>query len=149
VRFLKSKLVIAGLILFAAGSGPLLVTILLAAFGMTKDPNPNPVGFGLLAAFTFWPSLLLLGMGIWRTLGSTPVVSEAPAGEARRAAHAQRAAPGMVLRIASAITGVGLMIVGVNIVEHQPPSRGRSLVLVMGLVAVVWAAFGRVPGRRK
>jgi hypothetical protein len=51
-----------GLILCAVGSGPLLVIILLAALGITKDPNPNPVGFGILAMLTFWPGVgLILG----------------------------------------------------------------------------------------
>jgi hypothetical protein len=35
----------------------LLVIVLLAASGLTKDPNPNPVGFGILAGLTLWPSV--------------------------------------------------------------------------------------------
>jgi hypothetical protein len=27
------------------------------------DPNPNPVGLGILAACTFWPGLALAGVG--------------------------------------------------------------------------------------
>jgi hypothetical protein len=37
-----------------------------AGFGMTSDPNPNPVLFGMLAGLTFWPSLGLIAVGIWR-----------------------------------------------------------------------------------
>jgi hypothetical protein len=45
------------------GSGPLLVVILLANLGLTRDPNPNPVGFGILAFLTFWPGVILLVLG--------------------------------------------------------------------------------------
>lgn len=49
-----------GLGLLLVGSGPLLTVMLLAALGVLDDPNPNPVGFGILAAFTFWPALLMM-----------------------------------------------------------------------------------------
>jgi hypothetical protein len=68
-KFRLSLLFWIGLILFVVGSGPLLVIIFMAAFGATKDPNPNPVGFGILAGLTFWPSLILMIVGIvksWR-----------------------------------------------------------------------------------
>jgi uncharacterized integral membrane protein len=28
--------------------------------GLLADPNPNPVGLGILAAITFWPSVLMM-----------------------------------------------------------------------------------------
>ena len=49
-----------GLGLFVVGCGPLLAVILLAKLGLLDDPNPNPVGFGILAAFTFWPAVLTM-----------------------------------------------------------------------------------------
>ena len=52
-----------GLIMFILGSGPLLTVIMLAWLGVTKDPNPNPVGFGILAFLTFWPSVILIIVG--------------------------------------------------------------------------------------
>lgn len=64
--YLRSKMVQVGLVMFVLGSGPLLTIILLASLGLTADPNPNPVGFGILAAFTFWPSLFLIGFGVLR-----------------------------------------------------------------------------------
>jgi len=68
-KFRLSLLFWIGLALFVVGSGPLLVIILMAAMGLTKDPNPNPVGFGILAGITFWPSLILMIIGFvksWR-----------------------------------------------------------------------------------
>lgn len=63
-----SRLLWIGLALFLLGSGPLLITILLASLGLTRDPNPNPVGFGILAFFTFWPSVILIMVGIIQTV---------------------------------------------------------------------------------
>ena len=63
-----SRLVLIGALLFVVGCGPLLITILLASLGLTRDPNPNPVGFGILALFTFWPSVIVEVIGIIRTV---------------------------------------------------------------------------------
>jgi len=37
--------------------------IALAGLGLTRDPDPNPVGFGILAFLTFWPSVILMIVG--------------------------------------------------------------------------------------
>ena len=63
-KFRLSRLFWTGLILLLLGSGPLLAVILLAWLGVTKDPNPNPVGFGMLAGLTFWPSAILMIVGV-------------------------------------------------------------------------------------
>jgi hypothetical protein len=63
-KFRLSRVLWIGLILFILGSGPLLTVILLAWLGVTKDPNPNPVGFGVLAFLTFWPSVILVIVGV-------------------------------------------------------------------------------------
>ena len=44
MRFWRSGYFIAGALLFVIGTGPLLAIIGLAKLGLTKDPNPNPVG---------------------------------------------------------------------------------------------------------
>jgi hypothetical protein len=63
-KFRLSRVFWIGLILCILGSGPLLTVILLAWLGVTKDPNPNPVGFGMLAFLTFWPSVILVIVGV-------------------------------------------------------------------------------------
>lgn len=35
-----------------------------AKVGLWPDPNPNPVGFGMLAGITFWPATLCLLIGV-------------------------------------------------------------------------------------
>ena len=53
-----------GSILLIFGSGPLLLIILAANLGLLRDPNPNPVLFGIMAGLTFWPGVILLLVGI-------------------------------------------------------------------------------------
>ena len=31
------------------------------------DPNPNPIGFGLLFFVTFWPAVICLGVGFFQS----------------------------------------------------------------------------------
>jgi hypothetical protein len=42
----------------------LLGIIVAANLGMTRDPNPNPIGFGLLAGLTFWPAVIMIVIGV-------------------------------------------------------------------------------------
>jgi hypothetical protein len=59
-----SPLLWAGLAVLIVGVGPLLSIVVAARMGWTSDPNPNPVGFGILAFFTFWPGLGLTIAGL-------------------------------------------------------------------------------------
>lgn len=63
-RYVANKLFRIGAVLFLVGCGPLLFIILAAALGLWPDPNPNPIGPGLLAFLSFWPSVALLGLGV-------------------------------------------------------------------------------------
>lgn len=65
-RYLQSWWIRAGLLLLVVGTGPLASIMLAAALGFTDDPNPNPVMFGILAGLTFWPSVGLIAVGVWR-----------------------------------------------------------------------------------
>jgi len=59
-RFTLTCLFWIGLALLAAGTGPLLA----ATLGILSDPNPNPIGPGLLAFFTFWPAVIMIAWGL-------------------------------------------------------------------------------------
>jgi hypothetical protein len=65
-QYLRSRLVQVGLTLLIVGSGPLLFIIAAAALGIWPDPNPNPIGPGLLAFITFWPSVICIVVGVVR-----------------------------------------------------------------------------------
>ena len=62
--FRLSRLFWIGLALLVLGTGPLLLIVVAAELGLTSDPNPNPIGPGLLAFFTFWPAVILIVWGL-------------------------------------------------------------------------------------
>ena len=65
-KFLQSRWIrvgVAGLIL---GTGPLLLAVAISY--LMGDKNPNPIGPGLLAMLTFWPSILLIVIGVIVTI---------------------------------------------------------------------------------
>ena len=63
-RFKLSLLFWIGLALLVLGTGPLLVIILAASLGLLSDPNPNPIGPGLLTFVTFWPAVIMIVWGL-------------------------------------------------------------------------------------
>lgn len=63
-RFHLRPLVWMGLVVAAVGSAPLLSMIAASKIGVIDDPNPNPVGFGILAACTFWPGIAAAVVGL-------------------------------------------------------------------------------------
>jgi hypothetical protein len=67
-RFKLSSLFWIGLALLILGTGPLLAIGAAASLGLLSDPNPNPIGPGLLAFFTFWPAVILIVWGLVASL---------------------------------------------------------------------------------
>ena len=65
--YLRYRIVQVGLVMFILGSGPLLFIIAAAELGLWPDPDPNPVGPGILAFFTFWPSVICILVGVVKT----------------------------------------------------------------------------------
>ena len=63
-RFRLSRLFWIGLALLVIGTGPLLLAVVASELGFTRDPNPNPIGFGLLTFLTFWPAVILIVWGL-------------------------------------------------------------------------------------
>ena len=57
------KLFWIGIATLVLGQGPLLFIAGAAYLGLWPDPNPNPIGPGLLAFFTFWPGIGLTVIG--------------------------------------------------------------------------------------
>lgn len=64
--YLRSRLVKVGLGLLIFGTGPLVFIIAAAALGLWPDPNPNPIGPGLLSFLTFWPAIICIVIGVTR-----------------------------------------------------------------------------------
>jgi hypothetical protein len=67
---LHNPVFLTGLAVFVVGSGPLLLVLAATSLGLTTDPNPNPVGLGIMAFLTFWPGLVMTAVGLvigfWR-----------------------------------------------------------------------------------
>jgi hypothetical protein len=67
--YFGNRLFKIGAIIALVGWTPFLAILLLAEVGLWPDPNPNPIGPGLLLFFTFWPAVICLGIGtfqVWR-----------------------------------------------------------------------------------
>ncbi len=67
-RWSGARLLTVGLVLLVLGTGPFLSLIFLSSIGV-GDPDPNPVGLGLLAFFTFWPAVGMAVAGLVRLVG--------------------------------------------------------------------------------
>jgi hypothetical protein len=52
-----------GIALLVIGTGPLLANVAYLELWQ-GDRNPNPIGTGMLAMVTFWPSIILIVIGI-------------------------------------------------------------------------------------
>ncbi len=66
-RFLSSWLVRTGLAVLVLSPVPLVAVMVAAALGLTDDPNPNPIGFGLLFVAATVLSTVLLTAGVLLT----------------------------------------------------------------------------------
>jgi hypothetical protein len=64
--YLKDWIFCTGFVGLVLGTGPLIAIILLAKIGLWPDPDPNPIGPGLLSFFTLLPSILLMSLGARR-----------------------------------------------------------------------------------
>ncbi len=60
---LSNRWLLTGFALAVFGWSPLLAIILLASLGLWPDPNPNPIGPGLLFFVTFWPAVTCMVIG--------------------------------------------------------------------------------------
>jgi hypothetical protein len=67
--YLSNRWIKIGLALMVLGWGPLWAIIFLAAIGLWPDPNPNPIGPGLLFFVTVWPAIICLGVGVVQVRG--------------------------------------------------------------------------------
>jgi hypothetical protein len=66
MRARDSGLFRAGIALLVIGCGPLVGFLIVQNIGLISDPNPNPIGLGLLAFFTLPISILLIALGVGR-----------------------------------------------------------------------------------
>ena len=134
-----------GLLLAVFGCGPLLVILLLHTLGLLSDPNPNPVGPGLLFFFTAWPAIICLGVGVLRVRRPELVAARAARPPVHWTAHP-------AVRITAGLFGALLLFRGVFALLVVPQAgRGPAEGIVVGIALVWWAMVGKAPwwwGRR-
>ena len=65
-EYLANRWIRIGLALVLIGWMPLLSIVVLDGLGLWPDPNPNPVGAGILFFFTSWPAIICLLVGAWQ-----------------------------------------------------------------------------------
>lgn len=65
-EYLNNRWFKIGFWLVVIGWGPLIFIVSLAAIGLWPDPNPNPVGPGILFFLTSWPAIICLGIGVFQ-----------------------------------------------------------------------------------
>jgi len=62
-RYWNNRVFKIGAIIALVGWSPLFLVLLLSFIGLWPDPNPNPIGFGLLFFVSFWPAVICLAIG--------------------------------------------------------------------------------------
>ncbi|MFT3730533.1 MAG: hypothetical protein QM780_03770 [Hyphomicrobium sp.] len=62
------RLLKLGLAMLVIGATPLLAVILAAKIGLWGDPDPNPIGLGLLFAAMTPPATILIAIGAFQWL---------------------------------------------------------------------------------
>ena len=62
--YFSNRIFTSGFVLLILGNAPLLAILFLARIGVWPDPDPNPIGPGLLSFATFWPAIILIAVGI-------------------------------------------------------------------------------------
>jgi len=58
----RSRTFLAGFALLIVGAAPLLLYILYEA--VSGSTGGNPIGLGLLLIVSFWPAVILMGLGL-------------------------------------------------------------------------------------
>lgn len=149
-RLLSSRLVKSGLLLLLVGTGPLIAIIIAAELGLTRDPEPNPIGFGILAMLTFWPSVIMIAVGAFRVARDQPNVIQARhvSGLSGGADHAaadsiRMLARGPLGRGLAGITGVVLLLRGAGSLNVE--GRGAAAAMALGFVCIFFAVVGQFP----
>jgi hypothetical protein len=133
-RFFANTLWKVGFWMLILGTGPLLLIIAAAELGLLSDPNPNPIGPGMLAFFTFWPAVICLVIGTIQVMnGWQPTPREGPTDYTR-------------LRTVAGVVGALLILRGtLGLFFLGGTDRGTASMLVIGVVAIWWSRTGKMP----
>jgi hypothetical protein len=148
--YLANRWVKISLGLVVLGWGPLIAIIALAALHLWPDPDPNPVGPGLLFFVTFWPAVICFGVGaaqVARQRRTSPfTVTETSSSAAATNAQNAEWMSHPAVRTIAGIVGLVLIVKGVTGIQHGG-GRGAASAIVLGGAALYWTVMGRLPRR--
>jgi len=144
--YVANRWIKIGLVLIVVGWGPLIAIIALASIGLWPDPNPNPIGPGLLFFVTFWPAVICVGIGAAQVARRRKQASIEPSTQRVEASSAQEIdwIGNPVVRIAVGMVAIILLVKGATSLPHGG-GRGAAAALVLGVAAIYWAVMGRLP----
>lgn len=158
--YLANTWIRIGLALVVLGWGPLITIGVLAEIGLWPDPNPNPIGPGLLFLFTSWPAIICLAVGVAqirrrqpgggnRVSSGTGPVTRPASRTARPAASVARPewsawARQPLVRGAAGIGGILLAVHGAAGLRAGE-GRGAAAAIVGGAALLTVALTGRIP----
>lgn len=144
-EYLRNVWIRIGLVLVVLGSGPLLLVGFLSTIGI-GDPNPNPIGLGLLFVVTAWPAVICLLVGIMKVRDARKEQARArppsAAGVRIIATRSWLERPGV--RIVTGLAGLALLIYGiVALLDGQ--GRGAAAAMVIGVAVIHTGIAGKFP----
>jgi hypothetical protein len=143
-EYIGNRWVKIGLVLVVLGWGPLFAIIGLASIQLWPDPDPNPVGPGLLFFVTFWPAVICLGIGAVQVARRRKQAALDPATELLPRAQDTEWISNPVVRALAGIVAIILIVKGAMSLPHGG-GRGAAAALVLGVGAIYWALAGRLP----
>ncbi len=139
--YLRNGFFQVGVVLAVLGCGPLLAIIAIDAIGLWPDPNPNPVGPGMLFLATVWPAIICLVIGVWRVRRGIPASERSDGNTWERIAHS---VPGRFL--AGGVGGILFVRGAFDMLVLKQVTRGSVAAVLVGIAALHWAMTARIPG---
>lgn len=85
-EFVSNRWTRVGIWIAVLGWGPFAVIVLLSSVGVWPDPEPDPIGAGMLFFATFWPALCCLMVGLAHRLRPKTAVTRKTLATHRRQA---------------------------------------------------------------
>ncbi len=136
-RYFSNTLIRIGLGLVVVGWLPLWGIVFLASIGVWPDPDPNPIGPGILFYLTAIPAIVCLALGVVQVRRHQP-----PPPDSSSTFETVSSQP--IFRIVALLGGASLMIYGFLTLRTES-GRGPAASIVLGGAICYWAVAGKIP----
>jgi hypothetical protein len=135
-RYFSNTLIRIGLGLVVVGWLPLWGIVFLASIGLWPDPDPNPMGPGMLFYLTAIPAIVCLA------LGAVQVRRQPRPPGSSSLLETLSAQP--IFKVIALLGGAGLIFYGI-LTLRTDTGRGPASSIVVGAVICYWAVGGKTP----